>query len=278
MKQRVFLQITAVAVMLFACAAVASAQSAGYDLFQTGSGTSVDLTSMGVGVVQLQGNSISGAPGNTDTLIQRTQDVPAGGGNVPIAVYALSMKSSSSVTFQGQQADVYVTINNTGGTISTSTLPQPDSLSASSGSLTVRTDGTFDSSLTVNADIIFVKAGASVTDDQLARSFGGAFDDTFFNQLQLVHNATLGIPFLHKLSLRRLLSHCCGRRGAQHTEPRARRCAGRAESEGVLQSTGTCYAHGFGFYNDRHEEGRNERQAVSFFGSHDHLPRVMALS
>ena len=164
MKQRVFLQITAVAAMLFACAAVASAQSAGYDLFQTGSGTSVDLTSMGVGVVQLQGVSISGAPGNTDTLIQRTQDVPAGGGTVPISVYALSMKSTSSVTFQGQSADVYVTINNTGGTISTGTLPQPDSLSASGGSLNVRTDGTFDSSLTVNADIIFVKAGASVTD------------------------------------------------------------------------------------------------------------------
>lgn len=162
MKQRVFCQITAVAVMVFACAIMGSAQSAGYDLFQTGSGTSVTLT--GIGVVPLQGNAISGAPGNTDTLIQRTQDVPAGGGNVPIAVYALSMKSSSPVTFQGQQADVYVTINNTGGTISTSTLPQPDSLSASSGNLNVRTDGTFDSSLTVNADIIFVKSGASVTD------------------------------------------------------------------------------------------------------------------
>jgi len=43
-------------------------------------------------------------------------------------------------------------------------LPQPDSLSPSTGSVTVRTDGTFDSSLTVNADIIFVKAGTSVSD------------------------------------------------------------------------------------------------------------------
>jgi len=164
MKRSVILRITAVLVGLLTYAAVASAQSAGYDLFQTGTGTSVDLTSMGVGVVQLQGNAISGAPGNTDTLIQRTQNVPSGGGTVSVSVYALSLKSSSSVTYQGQSADVYVTINNTGGTIPTSTLPQPDSLSASGGSVTVRTDGTFDSSLTVNADIIFVKAGASVTD------------------------------------------------------------------------------------------------------------------
>lgn len=164
MKRSVFLRITAVLASLLACAAIASAQNAGYDLFQTGTGTQVDLSSMGVGVVQLSGNPISGAPGNTDTMVQRTQAVPSGGGTVTISVYALSLKSSSSVTYQGQSADVYVTINNTGGTISTSTLPQPDSLSASGGSVTVRTDGTFDSSLTVNADIIFVKAGTSVTD------------------------------------------------------------------------------------------------------------------
>jgi hypothetical protein len=59
--------------------------------------------------------------------------------------------------------DVYVTINNSGGAISTSVLPQPDALSASTGTMTVRTDGTFDSSFTVNADVIFVKASTSVT-------------------------------------------------------------------------------------------------------------------
>lgn len=174
MKRSVFLRITAVLASLLACAAIASAQSAGYDLFQTGTGTQVDLSSMGVGVVPLTGNAISGAPGNTDTMVQRTQDVPSGGGTVTISVYALSLKSSSPVTFQGQSADVYVTINNTGGTISTSTLPQPDSLSASGGSVTVRTDGTFDSSLTVNADIIFVKAGTSVTDPNNYLGHGAA--------------------------------------------------------------------------------------------------------
>lgn len=174
MKRSVFLRITVVLISFLACAAIASAQSAGYDLFQTGTGTQVDLSSMGVGVVQLTGNPISGAPGNTDTMVQRTQDVPAGGGTVSINVYALSLKSSNPVTFQGQSADVYVTINNTGGTISTSTLPQPDSLSASGGSVTVRTDGTFDSSLTVNADIIFVKAGTSVTDPNNYLGHGAA--------------------------------------------------------------------------------------------------------
>lgn len=164
MKRNIFLRITAVLVVVLTCAAIASAQSAGYDLFQTGTGTSVDLTSIGVGVVQLTGNPISGAPGNSDTMVQRTAAVPSGGGSVPVSVYALSLKSSSPVTFAGQSADVYVTINNTGGTIPTTTLPQPDSLSASSGNVNVRTDGTFDSNLTINADIIFVKAGTSVTD------------------------------------------------------------------------------------------------------------------
>ncbi|HEY6968099.1 MAG TPA: hypothetical protein VJA94_02755 [Candidatus Angelobacter sp.] len=148
--------------LLSICSIPVMGQSAGYDLFQTGSGTSVDLSSLGLGVVNLQGVAIQGSSGNTDTIIHRTQNVPSGGGTVSVNVYALFMKSTSSVTFQGQSADVYVTINNTGGGVSTSTLPQPDSLSASTGSVTVRTDGTFDSNITVNADLIFVKAGTSV--------------------------------------------------------------------------------------------------------------------
>jgi hypothetical protein len=138
------------------------AQSAGYDLLQTGSGAAIDLTSAGLGSVPLSGVPISGGLGNTDTIMHRTSDVPSGGGNVPVNVTALFMKSTNSVTYMGQSTDVYVTINNSGGNISTSVLPQPDSLSGSGGSLTVRTDGTFDSSISVNADVIFVKAGTSV--------------------------------------------------------------------------------------------------------------------
>jgi len=150
-----------VAVMLFGCSLMATAQSAGYDLLQTGSGASIDLSSMGLGQVPLQGVPIQGSTGSTDTIMHRTQDVPSGGGTVPVELYALSMKSQNSVTFQGQQADVYVTVNNSGGTISTSTLPQPDALSPSTGTVTVRPDGTFDSSITINAQIIFTTAGGN---------------------------------------------------------------------------------------------------------------------
>jgi hypothetical protein len=148
---------------LFAASALASAQTAGYDLLQTGSGASIDLTSVGLGKVTLNGVPIAGGTGTTDTIMHRTQDVPQGGGTVPLEVTALFMKSASSVTYNGQPVDVYVTINNSGGKVSTSVLPQPDSLSGSTGTMTVRTDGTFDSSFNVNADVIFVKAGTSVT-------------------------------------------------------------------------------------------------------------------
>src|SRR5262249_5284388 len=139
---------------------VGTAQTAGYDQFQTGAGTTVTLD--GIGQVKLQGVPIQGSTGNADTIVQRTEAVPQGVGTVNPNEYALFMKSTSPVSVGGQSADVYVTINNTGGAVPTSVLPQPDSLSPSKGTVTVRTDGTFDSSLTVNADIIFVKAGTSV--------------------------------------------------------------------------------------------------------------------
>src|SRR5437588_4393145 len=150
-----------VAAMLLACSLAVTAQSAGYDLLQTGSGASVDLSSIGLGQVPLQGVPIQGATGSADTIMHRTQDVPAGGGSVPVELYALSMKSQNSVTFQGRQADVYVTVNNSGGNISTSSLPQPDALSPSTGTVTVRSDGTFDSSITINAQLIFTTAGGN---------------------------------------------------------------------------------------------------------------------
>jgi len=161
-KDRKLRLILVVSFTVLLCAMPLSAQSAGYDLLQTGSGASVDLSSVGLGTVPLQGVSIESDLGSTDTIMHRTQDV-IGGGTTPVNVTALFMKSTSSKTFQGQQVDVYVTLNNSGGAISTSVLPQPDSLSASSGTATFRTDGTFDSSITVNADVIFVRAGTSVT-------------------------------------------------------------------------------------------------------------------
>src|SRR5579864_5410083 len=146
-------------------ASLASAQSSGYDVFQTGSGASVDLSSIGLGVVPLVGVPIQSATGNADTIMYRPQAVPAGGGTIPVNLYALFMKSQNSVTYSGQSADVYVTVNNSGGNISTSVLPQPDSLSASTGTITVYpSTSTFDSTININADVIIVKAGASPAD------------------------------------------------------------------------------------------------------------------
>ena len=160
MKRR---QLIALAVLLCCFALPALAQTESYDLLQTGSGASVDLSSQGLGTVNLQGVPIMSSLGSTDTIIQRNGN----SGSVSINVYALFMKSTSPVTFSGQSCDVYVTINNSGAnggpSISTSVLPQPDSLSGSTGTMTINSGGTFDSSFTVNADVIFVKAGTSVT-------------------------------------------------------------------------------------------------------------------
>jgi hypothetical protein len=164
MLTRSFVLKSLLVLSIFAVSVFASAQTAGYDLLQTGSGASIDLSSVNLGNVPLNGVPVQSSLGSTDTIMHRTQDVPSGGGTVPLEVTALFMKSASSVTFNGQQVDVYVTINNSGGKIATSVLPQPDSLSGSTGTMTVRTDGTFDSSFNVNADVIFVKAGTSVTD------------------------------------------------------------------------------------------------------------------
>ena len=147
--------------LLLACSLPASAQTAGYDLLQTGSGASIDLSSAGLGNVTLKGVPIQGSLGSTDTIMHRTKDTQ-GGGSTPVEVTALFMKSVNSVNFQGQSTDIYVTINNSGGVISTDVLPQPDATS-SSGTVTVRDDGTFDSKITVNADVLFVPAGSSAS-------------------------------------------------------------------------------------------------------------------
>jgi hypothetical protein len=150
------------AVVLFAFSPPASAQGAGYDLFQTGSGASVDLSGMNLGVVDLQGVPIQSATGTADTIMYRPQAVPSGGGTIPVNLFALFMKSQSSVNYKGTSADVYITVNNSGGAISTSVLPQPDTLSASNGTITVHpSTSTFDSKISINADVIVVTAGGN---------------------------------------------------------------------------------------------------------------------
>lgn len=151
----------AVFAAILLAASVVSAQSSGYDVFQTGSGASVDLSSINLGVVPLVGVAIQSATGNADTIMYRPQAVPQGGGTIPVNLFALLMKSQNHVTYNGQSADVWVTVNNSGGAISTTVIPQPDSLSASTGTLTIYTNNTFDSTITIYADVILVTANGS---------------------------------------------------------------------------------------------------------------------
>jgi hypothetical protein len=162
------------AIAFLGSASVVSAQ--GYDFFQTGSGAYVDLSSMGLGQVNLQGVPIEPSTfGNTDTIMYRSNAVPSGGGNVSTVVYALYLQSTSPVTYKGQSADVYVTINNSNGGIPQSVLPQPDNLSGSSGNLNVDTGtSTFSSTLSVNADLIFVTHGGSPTNSSQILGSGAA--------------------------------------------------------------------------------------------------------
>jgi len=152
------------AALLLAGLLPASAQGPGYDLFHTGSGTMLHLPN--IGPVALQGVPIESDTGNADTITQRLQSVPPGGGKVPASLTALFLKSTSPVTVNGQSADVYVTVNNSQGLIPTSVLPQPDSLPASNGSVTVNPNGTFICIIIVIPDIIFVRPGTSVTNPQ----------------------------------------------------------------------------------------------------------------
>ena len=148
------------AALLF-CIPFASAQKAGYDLLQSAPGTAVDLKYMHLGIVPLKGVPIETCTGNTDTIMHRTQDVPATG-KVPVEVYALFLKSAKPITFRNQRADVYVTINHSG---KPTLVPQPDPLrNPSTGELTIRRNHTFTSLITVEGDLIFVKAGTNVKD------------------------------------------------------------------------------------------------------------------
>src|SRR5215469_1463061 len=107
----------AMAVLLLSGAALA--QNAGYNLFQTGSGTQDDLNNFGLGIVTLQGDPIQTSLGNSDTIIQRLDPVPPGGGTIGLAVNALFLKSANPTSFHGQAVDVYVTVNNSNGVIPT---------------------------------------------------------------------------------------------------------------------------------------------------------------
>jgi hypothetical protein len=151
------------AALLFFCSPFVSAQRAGYDLLQTGSDASINLSSipgLSPSVIPLHGVPICACTGATDTIMHRADAGP--GGRANLTVVALFLKNSVPVTFEKTAVDVYITVNNSNGVIGQNTVPQPDSLTPSTGFLTIHPGGTFDSDFTVYADVIVVAAGADV--------------------------------------------------------------------------------------------------------------------
>jgi hypothetical protein len=150
---------------LCAFSVFASAQTpptAGYDLLATTAGSTCDLTIIGLGVIPLEGVPIASSLGDTDTMMHRPTNTEFGQPQT-LLVTALFMKSTKSVVFQGKAADVYVTLNNSAGVIPTSVLPQPDALKPSGGTITINSGGAFTANFAINADVILVNAGTSVT-------------------------------------------------------------------------------------------------------------------
>lgn len=168
------------AVLLLGCSELATAQCAGntnvggFDLLQTASGSQDDLSSLGLGTV-----SFSGVPlpfnglGSTDTIVCRItplpNPVPSSGATLNIQIVALLLKGDT--IYNGQSVTVYATVNQTQNaqgvyTISQTQLPVPDQpqLGASTGTMTVGPNGTFNTnSLNIQADLIVVPQGSPVT-------------------------------------------------------------------------------------------------------------------
>jgi hypothetical protein len=157
------------AAALFLCLPFGSAQQAGYDLLQTGSDASIDLgphpgfpgvPGISPANIPLRGVPICSCTGASDTIMHRGDRRPDG--TADLTVVALFLKNSSRVFYEKTAVDVYVTVNNSNGVIGHNTVPQPDSLTPSTGTLNIHTDHTFDSDFTVHADVIVVPAGADV--------------------------------------------------------------------------------------------------------------------
>lgn len=192
------------AVLLLGCSGFATAQCAGntniggFDLLQTASGSQDDLSSLGLGTVSFSGVPLPfGGLGTTDTIVCRItplpNPIPSGGATLNIQIVALLLQGSA--IYNGQSVTVYAVVNqtqNAGGayTIPLSQLPVPDQaqLAASSGTMTVGSNGSFNTnSLNIQADLIVVPQGDAVTAtpiftapmpaDSLSQS-GGAWSST----------------------------------------------------------------------------------------------------
>lgn len=168
MKKGLFRSVTMM-VLVLACVGFGPAQTVSNDLLQTGSGSQENLSSLNLGTVTFQGVPLSADTAQADTIVQHVPITQAG--TINIQVIALHLQSSGTVicgdqtkcgSYYNRAVTVHATINATGGVLS---LPQPDSLNASAGTMTVASGlATFSSSFTnIQADIIVVPSGQPVT-------------------------------------------------------------------------------------------------------------------
>ena len=183
--KRTFLRRMVMTALVLACAALTSAQTTmSNDLLQTGNGTGQeDLSSLGLGTVAFKGVPLSSDTGPADTIVQHAA-IPSGGGTVNIQVIALHLMNSGTVlcnnptscgSYYGQSVEVHATINVASATNGKITLPQPDTLDPSVGTMTVFSDLSFNSSFsTIEADIIVVPPGAGVNGTPIFTSKGPA--------------------------------------------------------------------------------------------------------
>ncbi|OAD22941.1 hypothetical protein THIOM_001236 [Candidatus Thiomargarita nelsonii] len=154
----------------------------GFELFKTAPGAEVDLGC--AGVIPLEGNPALLASENiglTDTIIKRQQGIdpfnPGDTGTVLVEMVALSLKSIDPFNAgclghpsmpEPTMVDLYVTVNT--DLVDRPDLPQPDALTASTGTMNINHEnldtsplqGTFNNILDVYADLIFVQPGGDV--------------------------------------------------------------------------------------------------------------------
>ena len=142
------------AIALFGITKPANAASValGSDYFVTHSQSSFNFP--GIGPVNFTGNPIGTFQGvnvgQADTIIQRTQDVnlSSGSGITNINVAALSLKSTAPVSYAGSNYNLLVGLT-------------PNV--ASTGTLTMNSNGTFSDSFTVNFTVAFQPQGSSTS-------------------------------------------------------------------------------------------------------------------
>jgi hypothetical protein len=178
-----FVTVVALAAM---CSGIAAAQCAnnvnpgGYDLLQTPSGSTDNLSSINLGNVTFQGVPLPSVAnvGTADTIVCRitslTYPISGSGEVLDIQIVALLLQSVGTVicnnaqcgSYYGKPVTVYATINQTDGVIPTTQLPEPDvaNISPSTGSMTVFSNNTFNTNgTTIQADLIVVPPGDAVT-------------------------------------------------------------------------------------------------------------------